>query len=148
RLSASRGATLTQRLLAFSRRQPLQPQPVDVGSLIREVLDLFKRTVGESVRIETELKDGLWRAKIDPHQLETALLNLVINSRDAMPDGGSIKITTENVTLRREQLTSSPDVVSGQYVLVSVGDTGIGMPADVLARAFEPFFTTKEIGQG
>jgi len=148
RLSAARGATLTQRLLAFSRRQPLQPQPVDVGSLIREVLVLFKRTVGESIRIETELKDRSWRAKIDPHQLETALLNLVINSRDAMPDGGSIKIRTENVTLRREQLASSPDVVSGQYVLVSVRDTGIGMPADVLARAFEPFFTTKEIGQG
>jgi PAS domain S-box-containing protein len=148
RLGASRGATLTQRLLAFSRRQPLQPQPVDLHRLIREMTDIFKRTVGESIRIELDLKDDLWRAKIDPHQLETALLNLVINSRDAMSGGGTITIAAANVTLRGEQLTSSPDVVPGQYVLISVRDTGIGMPADVLARAFEPFFTTKEIGQG
>jgi PAS domain S-box-containing protein len=148
RLSAVRGATLTQRLLAFSRRQPLQPQPVDLGKLVCEMSDLFKRTVGETIRIQTELRDDVWRANVDPHQLETALLNLVINSRDAMPGGGTITIATSNVTLRNEELVSSPDVVPGQYVLVSVRDTGVGMPADVLARAFEPFFTTKEMGQG
>jgi nitrogen-specific signal transduction histidine kinase/CheY-like chemotaxis protein len=148
RVGAARGATLTQRLLAFSRRQPLQPQPVDLGRLIREMFDIFKRTVGETISIRTELKDDLWPAKIDPHQLETALLNLVINSRDAMPGGGTITIEAANVTLRDEQLATSPDVVPGQYILVSVRDTGRGMPADVLARAFEPFFTTKEIGQG
>jgi PAS domain S-box-containing protein len=148
RLSAARGATLTQRLLAFSRRQPLQPQPVDLGRLVGDMSDLFKRTVGEMIRIQTDLKEDVWRANVDPHQLETALLNLVINSRDAMPGGGTITIATANVTLRNEELRSSPDVVPGQYVLVSVRDTGIGMPADVLARAFEPFFTTKEMGQG
>ena len=148
RLSAARGATLTQRLLAFSRRQPLQPQPVDLGKLVGEMSDLFKRTVGETVRIQTELRDDVWRANIDPHQLETALLNLVINSRDAMPGGGTVTIATSNVTLRNEELVRSPDVIPGQYILLAVRDTGSGMPADVLARAFEPFFTTKEMGQG
>jgi len=148
RLGASRGATLTQRLLAFSRRQPLQPQPVDLTQLIRGMVDLFRRSVGELICIEVGLPDDLWRAKIDPHQLETALLNLVLNSRDAMPSGGTITIGAENLTLRREQLASSPDAMPGQYVLVSVADTGAGMAEDVLARAFEPFFTTKEIGQG
>jgi PAS domain S-box-containing protein len=148
RLSAARGATLTQRLLAFSRRQPLQPQPVDLGKLVGDMIDLFKRTVGETIRLQTELRDDVWHANVDPHQLETALLNLVINSRDAMPGGGAITIATANVTLRTDALRSSPDVVPGQYVLVSVRDTGVGMPADVLARAFEPFFTTKEMGQG
>jgi PAS domain S-box-containing protein len=148
RLSAARGATLTQRLLAFSRRQPLQPQPVDLGKLVGEMSDLFKRTVGETIRIQTELRDDVWRANIDPHQLETALLNLVINSRDAMAGGGTITIATSNVTLRNEELLRSPDVVPGQYILLAVRDTGTGMPADVLARAFEPFFTTKEMGQG
>jgi CheY-like chemotaxis protein len=110
--------------------------------------DLFKRTVGETIRIQTELRNDVWRANIDPHQLETALLNLVINSRDAMPGGGTITIAISNVTLRNEELVRSPDVVPGQYVLLAVRDTGTGMPADVLARAFEPFFTTKEMGQG
>src|SRR5262249_18058148 len=109
---------------------------------------ILKGTVGESTPIELDLKEDLWRAKVDPHQLEAAMLNLVLTSRDAMPGGGTVTIAAANVTLRGEELASSPDVVPGQYVLVAVRDTGIGMPADVLARAFEPFFTTKEIGQG
>ena len=108
--------------------------------------DIFKRAVGESIRIELDLKDDLWRAKIDPHQLETALLNLVLNSRDAMPAGGTITIAAANVLL--QQLASSPDVMPGHYVMVAVRDTGAGMPADVLARAFDPLFNTKENGQG
>ena len=148
RLGAGRGATLTQRLLAFSRRQPLQPQLVDMSKLVAGMMELLRRSVGESIKVETELKDVLWQAKVDPNQLESALLNLVINSRDAMPDGGTITIETANVALTRQQLFSSPDVVPGPYVMVAVRDTGVGMAPHVLVRAFEPFFTTKEIGQG
>jgi CheY-like chemotaxis protein len=148
RLGAVRGTTLTQRLLAFSRRQPLQPQPVDMSKLVAGMAELFRRSVGESIRVETNLREALWGTKVDPNQLESALLNLVINSRDAMPGGGAITIETANVSLTRHQLLSSPDVAPGAYVMVSVRDSGTGMPPDVLARAFEPFFTTKEIGQG
>jgi PAS domain S-box-containing protein len=148
RLGATRGATLTQRLLAFSRRQPLQPQPVNMGTLVAEMVELFQRSVGESIRVETKLAEVLWRTKVDANQLESALLNLVINSRDAMPDGGTITIETANVSLGRPQLVSSPDLAPGPYVMIAVRDTGVGMSPEVLARAFEPFFTTKEIGQG
>jgi PAS domain S-box-containing protein len=148
RLGASRGATLTQRLLAFSRRQPLQPQLVDLSSLVGGMMELFKRSVGESVTLEANLKHGLWRTKVDPNQLESSLLNLVINSRDAMVDGGTIKIETENVSLSGSDLVGFPDVTPGRYVMVAVRDTGLGMPPQVKARAFEPFFTTKDIGQG
>ncbi|MEA2975574.1 MAG: hypothetical protein QOF19_1094 [Alphaproteobacteria bacterium] len=148
RLGATRGATLTQRLLAFSRRQPLQPQPADLSKLVAGMVELFRRSVGESIRVETKLAETLWAAKVDPNQLESALLNLVINSRDAMPEGGDIAIETANVYLDRQQLMSSPDVAAGPYVMVAVRDSGIGMSPEVLARAFEPFFTTKEIGQG
>ncbi|MEA2985162.1 MAG: hypothetical protein QOD94_1416, partial [Alphaproteobacteria bacterium] len=148
RLGASRGATLTQRLLAFSRRQPLQPQLVDLSSLVGGMMELFKRSVGESIALRADLKDGLWRTKVDPNQLESALLNLVINSRDAMPGGGTIIIETENVSLSRSELRAFPDVTPGPYLMVAVRDTGIGMPPQVKARAFEPFFTTKDIGQG
>ncbi len=148
RLGAARGATLTQRLLAFSRRQPLQPQLTDISKLVASMVDLLRRSVGESIKVETDLKDVLWQTKVDPNQLESALLNLVINSRDAMPDGGTITIETANVALTRQQLFSSPDVPPGPYAMVAVRDTGVGMAPHVLARAFEPFFTTKEIGQG
>lgn len=148
RLGAGRGATLTQRLLAFSRRQPLLPQLVDLSKLVGGMMELFKRSVGESIEVQTGLKDVLWQAKVDPNQLESALLNLVINSRDAMPDGGAIAIETDNVALARKELLSSPDVAPGPYVMVAVRDTGAGMPPHIMARAFEPFFTTKDIGQG
>jgi PAS domain S-box-containing protein len=148
RLGASRGATLTQRLLAFSRRQPLQPQLVDLSELVGGMMELFKRSVGESINVQTDLKDVLWRAKVDPNQLENSLLNLVINSRDAMPDGGTISIETANVPLSRRELFAFPDVAPGPYVMVAVRDTGVGMPPHIVARAFEPFFTTKDIGQG
>jgi PAS domain S-box-containing protein len=148
RLGAGRGATLTQRLLAFSRRQPLQPQSVDMNKLVASMVDLFRRSVGESIRVETKLEEMLWGAKVDPNQLESALLNLVINARDAMPNGGTITLQTANVSLGRRQLASSHDLVPGPYVMVAVRDSGVGMAPDVLSRAFEPFFTTKEMGQG
>jgi CheY-like chemotaxis protein len=148
RIGAARGATLTQRLLAFSRRQPLQPQPVDMGKLVADMVDLYQRSVGESIQVMTELREGLWGTRVDPNQLESGLLNLVINARDAMPAGGTITLQTDNVVLDRGQLASSPDVIPGSYVMVAVHDTGLGMAPDVLARAFEPFFTTKESGQG
>jgi PAS domain S-box-containing protein len=148
RLGAVRAATLTQRLLAFSRRQPLQPQPVNMSKLVADMVELFRRSVGESIKIEAELKSGLWPAKVDPNQLENALLNLVINSRDAMPNGGIITLETANVSLNRQDLGPFPDVAPGSYVMVAVRDNGTGMPADVLAHVFEPFFTTKEVGQG
>ena len=148
RLGAGRGATLTQRLLAFSRRQPLQPQSVDMNKLVAGMVDLFRRSVGESIRVENKLEEMLWGTKVDPNQLESALLNLVINARDAMPNGGTITLQTANVSIARRQLASSHDLVPGPYVMVAVRDSGVGMAPDVLSRAFEPFFTTKEMGQG
>jgi CheY-like chemotaxis protein len=145
---ARRAATLTHRLLAFSRRQPLQPQIVDLNRLVSGMSDLFRRTLGESIRIETVLAGGLWPTFADPNQLESALLNLVINARDAMPTGGKLTIETANCHLDEAYAAAHLDVKAGQYVMVAVTDTGTGMTPDVMARMFEPFFTTKEIGQG
>jgi signal transduction histidine kinase len=147
-LGAQRAASLTHRLLAFSRRQPLQPQVVDLNALVAGMSDLFKRTLGESIRVETILAEDLWNTRADPNQLESALLNLVINARDAMPAGGRLTIRTANRTLDEDYAAAHAEVVPGDYVLVSVSDTGTGMPSEVLERAFEPFFTTKDIGQG
>jgi len=146
--SANRAAALTHRLLAFSRRQPLDPKPVDANGLVASMDELFRRTTHESIQVELNAMDGLWLTLCDPHQLESALLNLVINARDAMPGGGRIAIATANVELDGAYAAAQQDVKPGQYVSLSVSDTGVGMSADVLARAFEPFFTTKPIGQG
>jgi signal transduction histidine kinase len=145
---ADRAATLTHRLLAFSRRQPLQPSAVDINEVVTEMTDLFRRTLGESVRIETVLAKDLWPAHADRNQLESAFLNLVINSRDAMPDGGLVTIKTGNVWLEAGRASEDADVSPEPQVMVSVSDTGIGMPPEVRARVFEPFFTTKQVGQG
>ncbi len=145
--AASRAATLTHRLLAFSRQQTLQPKALDANKLVTGVEDLIRRTVGPSVEIETVLAAGLWPCFCDPNQLENAILNLCINARDAMPDGGRITVETANTWVDHKGAIMR-DMAKGQYVAVSVTDTGVGMSAETIARAFDPFFTTKPVGQG
>ena len=145
---AERAAALTQRLLAFSRQQPLQPKVLDVSKLVGGMSDLLRRSLGEQISIETVLAGGLWRVHADPNQLEVAILNLAVNARDAMPNGGKLTIETANIDIDEPTADSGIDVISGQYVVVSVTDTGTGMSPDVLERAFEPFFTTKDVGAG
>ena len=144
REAAERGARLTHQMLAFSRKQRLMPSPLDLNRLVGEASDMLFRTIGATVRIETVLTDGLWPALVDPTQIELVLLNLAINARDAMPNGGRLTIRTANVGRSRAPPCLSP----GDYVLISVTDTGEGMTQEVLSRAVEPFFTTKEIGKG
>jgi signal transduction histidine kinase/PAS domain-containing protein/CheY-like chemotaxis protein len=145
--SARRAATLTQRLLAFSRRQTLDPRPTDVNKLVGGIEELLRRSVGPAVLLEVVGAGGVWQTNVDPSQLENALLNLCINSRDAMPDGGRITIETANKWLD-DRGAKDHDLPPGQYVSVSVSDTGTGMTPDVIAQAYEPFFTTKPLGQG
>lgn len=142
RRAAERGAMLTAKLLAFSRRQPLRPQNTDVNQLINGTSELLRSTLGERVTIETRLDDQIWQALVDPNQLESALINLALNARDAMPSGGTLTIETSNAYLDKGYTTAHPEVEIGQYVLVAVSDTGTGMSAETAARAFEPFFTT------
>jgi PAS domain S-box-containing protein len=145
--NAARAAGLTQRLLAFARRQTLDPKPTNANTLIKDMADLVQRTVGPAIRIETILASGLWTTLCDPNQLENAILNLCINSRDAMPDGGRLIIEAGNTEID-EQDAGKFDLEAGQYVMISVADTGTGMPAEVADRVFDPFFTTKPLGQG
>jgi PAS domain S-box-containing protein len=146
--AAERGADLTQRLLAFARRQPLAPKPVDVNEQIRGMQPLLERTLGKDIRVELNLYDPLWTARVDPAQLETSLLNLAINARDAMPGGGWLTLETRNMALDRVFAEEHDRIEPGQYVQIAVSDTGSGMPADVRGQVFEPFFTTKEKGKG
>jgi PAS domain S-box-containing protein len=146
--SAERGASLTQRLLAFSRRQALDPRQTDVNRLVAGMSELLHRTLGEDIGIETVLAGGIWRTFVDPNQLENALLNLAINARDAMPDGGKLTIETGNTYLDDDYAAMNAEVAAGQYVLIAVSDTGEGMPEAVISRAFEPFYTTKPEGKG
>jgi signal transduction histidine kinase len=148
REGAERAATLTHRLLAFSRQQPLAPQAIDVNKFVAGISDLLRRTLGEQVHLETILAGGLWRTHADASELENAILNLAINARDAMPDGGRLTIETANCHLDDDYSAEHIDVSAGQYVLVAVTDDGSGMPADVIAKAFDPFFTTKGVGKG
>ena len=145
--AAKRAAALTHRLLAFSRRQTLDPKPINVNRLVAGMQELIQRTVGPNIPIEVVGASGLWPALVDPSQLENALLNLCINARDAMPDGGRITIETANKWLD-ERAASKQDIPQGQYLSLCVTDTGVGMSGEVIARAFEPFFTTKPIGEG
>jgi PAS domain S-box-containing protein len=145
---AEGGADLTQRLLAFARRQHLEPRAVQVNQLITTMVDLLQRSLGEPVEIRVVLGDDLWPAQADWAQLENAILNLAINARDAMPQGGVITITTANERVTEAQARAHPGLSPGRYVTVTVADTGEGMPPNVLERAFEPFFTTKEAGRG
>jgi PAS domain S-box-containing protein len=146
--SARRAAALTQRLLAFSRRQPLKPQPIEVHRLIAGVSDVLRRTIGENIVVETLMAGGVWQTRADPVQLEAALLNVALNARDAMPDGGKLIIETSNAYLDDAYAARHGEVRPGQYVLIALSDTGSGMPPKVAEKAFEPFFTTKRIGQG
>lgn len=145
---AQRAASLTARLLAFSRRQPLTPQPSDLNLIIRNMTVLFHRTLGETIELEGVLAPRLWTVDVDPNQVESAILNLGINSRDAMAQGGRLTIETANVFLDEQYAATEAEVVPGQYVMVSVSDTGSGMDKETLGRVFEPFFTTKEVGKG
>jgi len=145
---AERAATLTNRLLAFSRRQPLDPKPTDVGRLLTGMSDLLTRSLGETVRIETVVSADLWRVDIDPPQLENAVLNLAINARDAMAGMGRLTIEAANTSIDESRSARYQDVPAGEYVVVCVSDTGTGMPPEVIAKAFDPFFTTKEVGKG
>jgi PAS domain S-box-containing protein len=147
--SVQRASALTQRLLAFSRRRALDPKPVDVNLLVAGMEDMIRRTVGPAIKVEAVLPGELWPTWCDAHQLENALLNLAINARDAMPEGGHLTIETANAYLDGPYAASrGGGLEPGQYVSVSVTDTGTGMPAEVAKRAFEPFFTTKLVGQG
>jgi PAS domain S-box-containing protein len=145
---AERAATLTQRLLAFSRRQPLAPKVIDVDKLILGMSDLLQRSLGELIRLQITIAPGLWRVEADPNQLESAILNLAVNSRDAMPEGGELVIETANARLDENYAATHAEVPPGQYVMIAVTDSGSGMSKDVVDRAFEPFYTTKQIGKG
>jgi PAS domain S-box-containing protein len=146
---AQRAATLTARLLAFSRMQPLDPKPLDVGRLISGLADLLQRTLGETIALEAVSAAGLWRAFADPAELENVLINLAVNARDAMPAGGRLTIETQNVLLDEAYVSALTEPVApGQYVLIAVSDTGHGMSQETVAKVFEPFFTTKAAGKG
>ena len=146
--AAERGAELTSRLLAFARRQPLDPKPTDVNQRIDSMDTLLRRTLGEHIEIKTIRAAGTWNAMVDAGQLENAILNLCLNARDAMPDGGRLTIETANVDLDAGYAMTQDELTPGQYVLVAVSDTGVGMDRGTLARVFEPFFTTKDAGKG
>ena len=146
--AATRGANLTGRLLAFSRRQPLEPQAIDVEDVISGMSELLNPTLGETIVLKTVRSRGLWQVMADPGGLESTLLNLAINARDAMPEGGTLTVLSGNVTLSEGDLPADDEVDPGPYVMLTVRDTGTGMSDDVRQRVFEPFFTTKEVGEG
>ena len=143
-----RAAVLTRRLLAFSRRQALEPKPIDLNKLVGGMSALLRSTLGERVAIETVLAGGIWWIAADAGELETALINLAVNARDAMPGGGKLTLETANSYLDDSYAAAHAEVKAGQYAMIAVSDTGVGMPPDVIEQAFEPFFTTKEVGQG
>ncbi len=146
--AAARGAELTQRMLAFSRRQPLRPQIIDLESLVKDMLDMLSRTLGETIDVVTSTETDMWRAVADPAQVESAILNLAINARHAMPKGGVLKIETKNTTLNDNLADMESEAKAGDYVLLSVRDSGSGISPDIIQHVFEPFFTTKDVGEG
>ena len=145
---AQRAAALTSRLLAFSRRQALDPKPINVNNYLTTLQEFLQRTLGERVEVQTVGSAGLWQIEADPNQLESAIVNLAINARDAMPDGGKLTLEAANISADEDYCRLNPEVVPGQYVAICVSDTGSGMSPDVLSHAFEPFFTTKDPGHG
>ncbi|MFI5197886.1 MAG: PAS domain S-box protein [Thermoanaerobaculia bacterium] len=148
RKAGERAASLTKQLLAFSRKQLLQPRVLDLNEVLAETDSLLRRVLGEDVTLVAERDPHLWRVKADPIQIQQVILNLAVNARDAMPDGGVLRVATRNVTLKAASLLEFPNVTEGDYVLLEVSDAGHGMDAETLSHAFEPFFTTKERGKG
>ncbi|MDI7775089.1 PAS domain S-box protein [Asticcacaulis sp. EMRT-3] len=146
--AARRAGSLTQRLLAFSRQQPLKPDVTDANRLVAGMSDLFRHSLGADIQLETVLAGGLWRLHVDQNQLENVLLNLAVNARDAMPGGGRLTIETQNAHLDQRYTAREVGLAPGQYVMIAITDTGSGMTPDVIAKAFDPFFTTKEVGKG
>ena len=146
--AAERGASLTKHLLAFARKQPLQPREIDVNTLTLETIKLLRPTLGEQIQINPQLAEDAWPALVDPNQLTTAILNLSLNARDAMPGGGKLVVETSNVHLDESYTAMNSDVAAGNYVMVAVSDTGTGISPANLERVFDPFFTTKEVGKG
>ena len=140
---ADRAGQLTRQLLAFARRQPLEPKVINLGRLVTDMAEMLRRTLGEAVEVETVIAGGLWNTSADPAQVESAILNLAINARHAMPGGGRLTVEITNAVLDDDYVRRDPEIEAGQYVLLAVSDTGHGMTADVAARVFEPFFTTK-----
>ncbi len=147
-IGTERAAALTQRLLAFSRQQPLKPKPVDIADLVSGMLDMLQRTLGETIRVRLDIESHQPTATVDPNQLENAILNLAVNARDAMPDGGTVHIKLSAVELEDAAFATHPEPVSGEFIRICVSDAGVGMDADTASRAMEPFFTTKEVGRG
>jgi len=145
---AQRAANLTGRLLAFSRRQPLAPKPLELNVLVRDMTELLHRTLGEHIELEGVLAPRLWAVEADQNQLESAIINMAVNARDAMPEGGKLTIETGNTALDEGYAAVDSEVIPGQYVVIAVSDTGHGMDKETLTRVFEPFFTTKEVGRG
>lgn len=145
---SERGASLTSQLLAFSRKQTLYPESTDVGHLVTEMGNLLSRSLGETIEVEVTRGTDLWPCEVDRNQLESAILNLAVNARDAMPNGGTLSIRTVNMTVQAGEDALPSDMEPGDYVLVSVADTGTGMSKDLLDHVFEPFFTTKDVGHG
>jgi len=146
--AASRGAEVTKHLLAFSRQQPLQPREANLNTLVQDTARLLRPSLGEQIEIETSLEPDAWPAFIDPNHMATALLNLAVNARDAMPDGGKLMLETSNVILDETYAAANLDVRAGEYVMVAVSDTGAGIPEPIREKVFEPFFTTKDTGKG
>jgi PAS domain S-box-containing protein len=146
--AAERAAGLTRQLLAFSRKQPLNPKRIDINKLVAGIGELLGRSLGENIEIDSALASPLWMTNVDQPQLEAALINLCVNARDAMPDGGHLSIETRNATLDADYVARNPDATVGEYVVLKVADTGSGMAPETLAKVFDPFFTTKEVGKG
>ncbi len=146
--AGERGAELTQSMLAFSRKQDLQPQTLQLETQVQTMITLLRRTLGETIDIKVNFEEGLWPCKADPGKVENALLNMAINARDAMPDGGTLSIEIKNTLLDEDYANTQSDVEPGKYVMLAVSDTGVGIEADELQHVFEPFYTTKEIGKG
>lgn len=143
-----RGASLTQQLLAYSRQQPLAPKVIDVAQLVANLSELLTRTLGETIKIRRRIDAELWRVRADPQQLENAILNLALNARDAMKEGGNLTIECQNAVLDQDYAEAQDEVAAGPYVMIAISDTGSGMAAEVVAKALEPFFTTKAVGHG
>ncbi|HEY3848199.1 MAG TPA: ATP-binding protein, partial [Acetobacteraceae bacterium] len=146
--AALRSANLTQTLLAYSRRQPLVPRVLSIEGQVSNLTELMRRTVGATIELRTQIPAHLWRVRVDPHQFDTALLNLTVNARDAMPRGGMLTVEADNVVLDQSYADRHLEVAAGRYVLIAVTDTGTGMPTEVTDKVLDPFFTTKPAGKG